>query len=766
MRDLQTHLGTVVNCNNRPPLVRRLTLRTLLVPVVLCVTPHSTRTPLAAQGPSDSTRIDRLLALAQLDGAVHYFHPEVAVHSQRWDSLFAEHVIPIADAPTVGAYREALGELLTRLDDPATHVVGEGPASWTTESYPNGVVVLRPTTRADRTASLEAAIQRAQLLVVDFRGATPELPESYLARLLLPHSAAASAQRTLRYSAFPFPELNGRQVYHRAWEVRTGETFEGGEGRRVAFLVDEQTAVPALALALRSTGHGAVVGVGTPRVRAVAHTYRVRMGDGVSVDVRVGQRMVDTLEAGLPVDTTVLSAENALEAAIRWASRPVQPWPEATWDSTGVVPVPRAPRTGPWSESHPPQEYRLLAAARLWNTLQLFFPYKAEMGDDLNTAFRATLPQIEHAPDSLAFVQGLAAFAAHIHDSHMRVWKDTEPFAPYTTGLAPVFGDAYPPVVVQFVEGQLTVIRIVDPSAARAGLAVGDVITTIDGESTPDRAARLSPFLGASTPQALKARLASVILAAHDSTPARLTIVPTWGGERSVLIQRSLAYRPDPSRPYGLTSRDGPVVQVLPGNIGYIDLERIPDAMVDSAFITLRNARGIVFDARGFPGGSFRIPRLLSSLRDSTIVARFERIVVRSPDATQNEIQASTQVFEPVDGPHYSGRTAVLIDERAISNAEHVGLLFETLGRPIFVGSPTTGSNGAWTFLQLPGSIRVSFTGARARHADGRPLQRVGLQPDIPVAPTIAGVRSGRDEVLERAVSCLTDDLCFVPNVH
>ena len=34
-------------------------------------------------------------------------------------------------------------------------------------------------------------------------------------------------------------------------------------------------------------------------------------------------------------------------------------------------------------------------------------------------------------------------------------------------------------------------------------------------------------------------------------------------------------------------------------------------------------------------------------------------------------------------------------------------------------------------------------------------VKRVGLKPDIEVNPTIAGVRDGRDEVLERAVAYL-----------
>lgn len=38
-------------------------------------------------------------------------------------------------------------------------------------------------------------------------------------------------------------------------------------------------------------------------------------------------------------------------------------------------------------------------------------------------------------------------------------------------------------------------------------------------------------------------------------------------------------------------------------------------------------------------------------------------------------------------------------------------------------------------------------------YPDGTPTQRVGIVPDLEVRPTIAGVRAGRDEVLEAGVS-------------
>jgi hypothetical protein len=36
-------------------------------------------------------------------------------------------------------------------------------------------------------------------------------------------------------------------------------------------------------------------------------------------------------------------------------------------------------------------------------------------------------------------------------------------------------------------------------------------------------------------------------------------------------------------------------------------------------------------------------------------------------------------------------------------------------------------------------------------------LQRVGLIPDVEVHPTIAGIRAGKDEVLDRALEYLKD---------
>ena len=90
-----------------------------------------------------------------------------------------------------------------------------------------------------------------------------------------------------------------------------------------------------------------------------------------------------------------------------------------------------------------------------------------------------------------------------------------------------------------------------------------------------------------------------------------------------------------------------------------------------------------------------------------------------------------------------------------MSQAEHSGLFFEAANGTKFVGSQTAGTDGDVTYFAVPGIASVRFSGHDVRHPDGRQLQRIGLVPDVPAAPTIQGIRAGKDEVLERAAEYL-----------
>jgi hypothetical protein len=100
----------------------------------------------------------------------------------------------------------------------------------------------------------------------------------------------------------------------------------------------------------------------------------------------------------------------------------------------------------------------------------------------------------------------------------------------------------------------------------------------------------------------------------------------------------------------------------------------------------------------------------------------------------------------------YKGRIVVLTNERTLSQAEFSCMALQASGRSTLIGSQTAGADGDISTLYLPGGITTSFTGMGVHYPDGRPTQGIGIVPDIECRPTIAGIRAGRDEVLERAL--------------
>jgi len=119
-------------------------------------------------------------------------------------------------------------------------------------------------------------------------------------------------------------------------------------------------------------------------------------------------------------------------------------------------------------------------------------------------------------------------------------------------------------------------------------------------------------------------------------------------------------------------------------------------------------------------------------------------------------VEDTFQYAYPAGKSVYRGTVAVLIDAGAFSQSEHTALFLEAATKVVFVGTPTAGTDGEVTGIVLPGGVRAHFAAMSIRHADGRPLQRVGILPDVWVEPTLTGIQQGRDEVLDRAVSMLS----------
>jgi C-terminal processing protease CtpA/Prc len=93
----------------------------------------------------------------------------------------------------------------------------------------------------------------------------------------------------------------------------------------------------------------------------------------------------------------------------------------------------------------------------------------------------------------------------------------------------------------------------------------------------------------------------------------------------------------------------------------------------------------------------------------------------------------------------------VLVDESSQSQAEYTSMALRAAGAKI-VGSTTAGADGNVSPFTLPGGLSAMISGIGVFYPDKKPTQRIGIIPDVEVKPTIAGIRAGRDEVLEAAL--------------
>jgi C-terminal processing protease CtpA/Prc len=105
------------------------------------------------------------------------------------------------------------------------------------------------------------------------------------------------------------------------------------------------------------------------------------------------------------------------------------------------------------------------------------------------------------------------------------------------------------------------------------------------------------------------------------------------------------------------------------------------------------------------------------------------------------------------ESPHYSQKVVILVDEDSQSQSEYTAMAFRASPNAIVMGSTTAGADGNISAIPLPGGLQTLITGLGVFYPDKKPTQRIGIIPDIIVRPTIAGIRAGRDEVLDSAVA-------------
>jgi C-terminal processing protease CtpA/Prc len=97
----------------------------------------------------------------------------------------------------------------------------------------------------------------------------------------------------------------------------------------------------------------------------------------------------------------------------------------------------------------------------------------------------------------------------------------------------------------------------------------------------------------------------------------------------------------------------------------------------------------------------------------------------------------------------------VLIGPNSASGAEALAALIDETRRGPTIGERTAGALTGASDYHLPDGGELTIAEFDIRTPGGQRLEGVGLKPRIPVTPTLADRRAGRDPVLDRARALL-----------
>jgi hypothetical protein len=367
-----------------------------------------------------------------------------------------------------------------------------------------------------------------------------------------------------------------------------------------------------------------------------------------------------------------------------------------------------------------------------WNVFRHFYPYWAELTRDPAVDWDAQLAvHLQAALGATSRAQQhdvLQALVAAAHDGHGDV---RDPAAAATRGALPI--QARP------IDG-----RVVVTATSTPAVPVGAVITAVGGQAAgPWLEARLRRLSGTTQ---WKAERALRVIECERGT--NVDVLFDDGRSRSA----GLACGPRPS-PTLTELRPAPLAELSPA-LWYVDLTRTTAADVEASLPRLADARGVIFDVRGYPtdAGAAILPHLLAAPeRDRWM--HLDRIT--GPFGRVDGTAAFGWDLQP-KAPAIAGRRVFLTDGRAISYAESVMGYVADRGLATIVGAPTAGTNGNVASFDVPSGRQITFTGMRVTRHDGRSRRHlIGIAPDVPLTPTIDGIRRGRDELLEAAVAVI-----------
>ena len=387
---------------------------------------------------------------------------------------------------------------------------------------------------------------------------------------------------------------------------------------------------------------------------------------------------------------------------------------------------------------------RLLSLFRYWNIIEYFYPYKNQTNKEWSTVLEEYIPIFLNAEENLQYELAVLRIITEINDSHAGTLIGA-------SRIDSLRGKYYAPIKLEFIENNLVIVDLIASKLKpKNNIKIGGIITHIHGKPINAILDSLRLFYPSSNEISMKRDIASDLT---RSPYKNLAINYNYNNiSKNINIplyeKNQLKFKNDTS-----IVRKIQGYKILKNKITYIDLSKINPNEIPTLQSLIKNSTGIVFDIRNYPKAF--VPFLLGSYFVSKPTS-FVKFLVGSQKDPGEFSFIKGPVISPAF-PLFKGKVVVMVNAKTQSQAEYTAMAFRSGNNTTIIGENTAGADGNVSNISLPGGLSTKISGIGVFYPNGTPTQRVGIIPDLIVKPTINGIRNGKDEMLDMAVSIINN---------
>ncbi|MEJ7559324.1 MAG: S41 family peptidase [Pedobacter sp.] len=399
-----------------------------------------------------------------------------------------------------------------------------------------------------------------------------------------------------------------------------------------------------------------------------------------------------------------------------------------------------------WQMTYPDAGYRILALYKYWGIINYFFPSRQLIGENWNQVLSSALPEFINAKNEKEYMLAMLKLVSRIKDSHAALYGPNK-------ALLEFKGKFILPLQASFIENKLLILALhSDTLGLKKRLKVGDEIIKINDVTINHLVQKLLPYTSSSNYDTQLRDLSRSLIRSNQDR-VKLTInrngkqfeysVPTLSsdfGYKDILFEKAEAFK------------------IMDGNIGYVFPGKYKNSMLAEISRTFNSVKGIIIDMRCYPSEFMPFTFGNYIKKSQSPFVHMTQAVIDYPGSFNfiAPIENGFRAYAHDGSPEpFKGNVVVIVNSTSQSQAEYTTMAFQSSANVKVVGSTTAGADGDVSEITLPGGLVTRISGLGIYYPDGTAAQRAGVKIDYKIYPTIKGIKEGRDELMEKALTVI-----------